>query len=217
MLLLSNNSFNSFVNILQNYYIANHVRNDSQVPEMNHIRAHQDRVLQVCFVWERERKRCIAMAEIIPRVSQQRICSDKRRVTEETKAEGRQAWLRVSSERAAEAARRKIRGRRRWHCDYVKNLLPVELRWTDTLEGVSDAPHPQLRSYATFARGTSLAPHYCCLRACRLFQVSSSLSLSSWSSPLSSCSSSSSRRRTGNRDYSAVLRAASRNAINGYY
>lgn len=68
--------------------------------------------------------------------------------------------------RAAEAARRKIHGRRRWHCDYAKNLLPAELRWTDTLEGASDASHPQLCSYATLARGTSLAPRYCYHRAC---------------------------------------------------
>lgn len=68
--------------------------------------------------------------------------------------------------RAAEAARRKIHGRRRWHCDYAKNL-PAELRWTDTLEGASDASHPQLRSYATLARRTSLAaPRYCYLHAC---------------------------------------------------
>lgn len=40
----------------------------------------------------------IAMAEVIPRVSQRRVYSDKRRVEEGTKAEGRQAWLRVSSE-----------------------------------------------------------------------------------------------------------------------
>jgi len=144
------------------------------------------------------------MAEIILWVSQQRICSDKRRVG---KNEGRRktgVTPRILRERlrAAEAARRKIRGIRRWHCDYAKNLLPAKLRWTDTLEGVSDASYPQLRSYATLARGTSLAPRYCCLRACRLFQVSSPLS--SWSS--SSCSSSSFSRRTGNRDYSAVRR-----------
>lgn len=78
--------------------------------------------------------------------------------------------------RAAEAARRKIRGRRRWYCDYAKNL-PAELRWTDTLEGASDASHPQLRSYATLARAVPLSlrvivtfmPVVCskCRRCCR--------------------------------------------------
>lgn len=96
------------------------------------------------------------MAEVIPRVSQRRIRSDKR--TGRGRNEGRRktgVTPRILP-RAAEAARRKIRGRRRWHCDYAKNL-PAELRWTDTLEGASDASHPQLRSYATLARGTSLA------------------------------------------------------------
>jgi len=109
-------------------------------------------------LYQRERNN-VAMTEIIPRVSQQRICSDKRRVG---KNEGRRKTgvtpHRILRERprAEEAARRKIRGRRRWHCDYAKNLLPAKLRWTDTLEGVSDASYPQLRSYATFARAAPL-------------------------------------------------------------
>jgi len=89
---------------------------------------------------------------------------------------------------------------------YAKSLLPAKPRWTDTLEGASDASHPQLRSYAMLARARHLASPLvivafvspsCVCSTCRRRRRRRRRRYSSYSSSSSSC-------RTEKRGYSAA-------------
>lgn len=69
------------------------------------------------------------MVETILEFLNKEFAATKKRVGKSAKAGGRQAWLRVSSSRAAEGRGGwKIHERCRWHCDYAKNLLTASAK-----------------------------------------------------------------------------------------